>query len=87
MILPCGRALVHALGAAAKRTFAGGQQATARRSLKTLKDSGQIGNKVAVVNVGDDFGIELANAGRPLYRNVDVSDQALASARRLPPIC
>jgi hypothetical protein len=40
-----------------------------------------------VVNVGDDFGIELANAGRPLYRNVDVSDQALASARRPPPIC
>ena len=58
----------HALGAAAKRTFAGGQQAAARRSLKTLKDSGQIGNKVAVVNVGDDFGIELANAGRPLFK-------------------
>ena len=31
--------------------------------LKKLKDGGQIGNKVAVVNVGDDFGIELANAG------------------------
>ena len=27
--------------------------------LKKLKDGGQIGNKVAVVNVGDDFGIEL----------------------------
>jgi branched-chain amino acid transport system substrate-binding protein len=36
--------------------------------LKNLKDSGQIGNKVAVVNVGDDFGIELANAGRPLFK-------------------
>jgi branched-chain amino acid transport system substrate-binding protein len=36
--------------------------------LKSLKDSGQIGNKVAVVNVGDDFGIELANAGRPLFK-------------------
>ena len=36
--------------------------------LKKLKDSGQIGNKVAVVNVGDDFGIELANAGRPLFK-------------------
>src|SRR3984885_4154591 len=36
--------------------------------LKKMKDSGQIGNKVAVVNVGDDFGIELANAGRPLFK-------------------
>ena len=36
--------------------------------LKNLKDSGQIGNKVAVVNVADDFGIELANAGRPLFK-------------------
>ena len=36
--------------------------------LKKLKDSGEIGNKVAVVNVGDDFGIELANAGRPLFK-------------------
>jgi branched-chain amino acid transport system substrate-binding protein len=36
--------------------------------LKSLKDSGQIGNKVAAVNVGDDFGIELANAGRPLFK-------------------
>lgn len=36
--------------------------------LKTLKESGQIGNKVAVVNVGDDFGIELANIGRPLFK-------------------
>ena len=26
--------------------------------LKKLKDSGQIGNKVAVVNIADDFGIE-----------------------------
>ena len=36
--------------------------------LKKLKDNGQIGGKVAVVNVGDDFGIELANAGRPLFK-------------------
>jgi branched-chain amino acid transport system substrate-binding protein len=36
--------------------------------LKRLKDAGQIGNKVAVVNVADDFGIELANAGRPLFK-------------------
>ena len=36
--------------------------------LKQLKDGGQIGNKVSVVNVGDDFGIELANAGRPLFK-------------------
>ena len=36
--------------------------------LKKLKDAGQIGNKVAVVNVADDFGIELANAGRPIFK-------------------
>jgi branched-chain amino acid transport system substrate-binding protein len=36
--------------------------------LKALKAGGQIGNKVAAVNVGDDFGIELANAGRPLFK-------------------
>src|SRR5271170_7389918 len=36
--------------------------------LKNLKDSGQIGNRVAVVSVADDFGIELANAGRPLFK-------------------
>jgi branched-chain amino acid transport system substrate-binding protein len=41
---------------------------TAIAVLKKLKDSGQIGNKIAVVNVGDDFGIELANAGRPLFK-------------------
>src|SRR5271155_941196 len=36
--------------------------------LKALKAGGQIGNKVAAVNVGDAFGIELANAGRPLFK-------------------
>ena len=36
--------------------------------LKNLKDGSQIGNKVAVVNVADDFGIELANAGRPMFK-------------------
>ena len=36
--------------------------------LKNLKDNGHIGNKVAVVNIGDDFGIELANVGRPLFK-------------------
>jgi branched-chain amino acid transport system substrate-binding protein len=36
--------------------------------LKKLKDAGQIGNKVAVVNVADDFGIELSTAGRPLFK-------------------
>ena len=37
--------------------------------LKKLKDGSQIGNKIAVVNVADDFGIELANAGRPLFKD------------------
>jgi branched-chain amino acid transport system substrate-binding protein len=36
--------------------------------LKKLKDAGEMGNKVAVVNVADDFGIELAAAGRPLFK-------------------
>ena len=36
--------------------------------LKKLKDEGKIGNRVAAVNVADAFGIELANAGRPLFK-------------------
>lgn len=33
--------------------------------LAQMRDNGTIGNKVAVVNVADAFGIELANAGKP----------------------
>ena len=36
--------------------------------LKKMKDDGQIGKRVAVVNVADAFGIELANAGRPIFQ-------------------
>jgi branched-chain amino acid transport system substrate-binding protein len=36
--------------------------------LKKLRDNGQIGNKIAAVNVADDFGIEAANAARPLFK-------------------
>ncbi len=36
--------------------------------LKKMKDDKQIGNRVAVVNVADAFGIELANAGRPIFQ-------------------
>ena len=36
--------------------------------MKKLKDEGKIGNKVAIVNVADAFGIELANAGRPIFQ-------------------
>ena len=36
--------------------------------LKKMKDDKQIGNRVAVVNVADAFGIELANAGRPVFQ-------------------
>ena len=36
--------------------------------LKKLKDAGKIGKRVAAVNVADAFGIELANAGRPLFK-------------------
>lgn len=34
-------------------------------ALKKLKDAGQIGSKVAMVNVADAFGLELAGAGKP----------------------
>lgn len=36
--------------------------------LKQLRDKGAIGKKVAVVNVADAFGIELANAGKPALK-------------------
>jgi branched-chain amino acid transport system substrate-binding protein len=37
--------------------------------LKKMRDEKKIGNKVAMVNVADAFGIELANAGRPVFKN------------------
>ena len=36
-------------------------------TLTKLRDEGVIGNKVAMVNVADAFGIELANAARPKF--------------------
>jgi branched-chain amino acid transport system substrate-binding protein len=36
--------------------------------LSKLKADGKIGNKIAMVNVADAFGIELANAGRDLFK-------------------
>jgi branched-chain amino acid transport system substrate-binding protein len=36
--------------------------------MKKLKEEGKIGNRVAIVNVADAFGIELANAGRPIFQ-------------------
>ena len=41
---------------------------TAVNVLKKLMDEGKIGKRVAVANVGDPFGIELANAARPLFK-------------------
>ena len=35
---------------------------------KSMKDKGQIGSRVAMVNVADAFGIELANAARPVFK-------------------
>ena len=35
--------------------------------LKKLVDEGRIGKRVAMVNVADAFGIELADAGRPIF--------------------
>ena len=36
--------------------------------LKKLWDDGKIGNRIAMVNVADAFGIELANAARPIFK-------------------
>jgi branched-chain amino acid transport system substrate-binding protein len=36
--------------------------------LSKMRDDGKIGNRVAMVNVADAFGIELANAGRPIFK-------------------
>lgn len=36
--------------------------------LKKLRDEGKIGKRVAMVNVADAFGIELANAARPIFK-------------------
>ncbi len=36
--------------------------------LKKMRDAGQIGNHIAMVNVADAFGIELANAARPIFK-------------------
>ena len=36
-------------------------------ALKKLRDKGDIGNKVAVVNVADAFGLELINAAKPQF--------------------
>jgi len=33
-----------------------------------MKDDGKIGNKIAMVNVADAFGIELAEAARPIFK-------------------
>jgi branched-chain amino acid transport system substrate-binding protein len=51
--------------------FIGGSTDYARsvaEVLKDMRDKGQVGNKIATVNVGDAFGIELANAGRPVFK-------------------
>src|SRR5690606_15579251 len=39
----------------------------AARTLKKLKDEGKIGNRIAMVNVADAFGIEMANGARPIF--------------------
>jgi len=41
---------------------------TAANVMRKLKDEGKIGKRVAIVNVADAFGIELANAGRPIFK-------------------
>ena len=42
---------------------------SAANVMKKLKDEGKIGKRVAIVNVADAFGIELANAGRPIFKD------------------
>jgi len=39
--------------------------------LADLRDKGEIGNKVAMVNVADAFGIELAAAAKPIFENAN----------------
>lgn len=39
-----------------------------RDILVSMKNEGKIGNKIAMVNVADAFGIELADAARPLFK-------------------
>lgn len=36
--------------------------------LKKMRDEGKIGKRIAMVNVADAFGIELANAARPIFK-------------------
>lgn len=36
--------------------------------LKKMRDAGKIGNKIAMVNVADAFGIELAETARPIFK-------------------
>jgi branched-chain amino acid transport system substrate-binding protein len=36
--------------------------------LKRMSDEGKIGKRIAMVNVADAFGIELANAARPIFK-------------------
>ncbi|MEP0943859.1 MAG: amino acid ABC transporter substrate-binding protein [Rhizobiaceae bacterium] len=40
-----------------------------RDILVKMRDDGKIGNKVAMVNVADAFGIELADAARPIFKD------------------
>ncbi len=40
-----------------------------RDILVKMKDEGKIGNKIAMVNVADAFGIELADAARPIFKD------------------
>ncbi|RVD49497.1 branched-chain amino acid ABC transporter substrate-binding protein, partial [Mesorhizobium sp. M2D.F.Ca.ET.140.01.1.1] len=37
-------------------------------TLKDLHDAGKIGNKVAVVNVSDAFGLEMIKTGKPALK-------------------
>ena len=39
-----------------------------RDILSKMRDDGKIGNKIAMVNVADAFGIELADAARPIFK-------------------
>ena len=40
-----------------------------RDILSKMRDDGKIGNKIAMVNVADAFGIELADAARPIFKD------------------
>ena len=56
--------------------------------LKKMRDEGKIGNRIAMVNVADAFGIEMANAARPVFKSegfdIVYADEVMFTIKTLP---